>query len=129
MKPRARLDELVGLDENRICPSNSATAPGGKGLSRTRHAARDERPGPAERVDRPLRQGGGLTVRPYMPDNSGDVLRWVLEIDGAELSDMDIRTGPHPERPDVMIMLLVRGRRGSSSPAGRAGAGYRPPTR
>jgi hypothetical protein len=22
---------------------------------------------------------------------------------------MDIRTGPHPERPDVMIMLLARG--------------------
>ena len=40
--------------------------------------------GASSRTNCACRRRVALTV-PYMPDNSGDVLRWVLEIDGAEL--------------------------------------------
>lgn len=49
-----------------------------------------------------------LTVRPYMLD-SGETLRWVVEIDGRDTPDTDVRIEEHPERPDVMVMILVRG--------------------
>lgn len=48
-----------------------------------------------------------ISVDPYMPDNSGEILRWVLQIDGKEVPDIDVRTAP--EGDDWMLMLLVRG--------------------
>jgi hypothetical protein len=53
--------------------------------------------------------GAVVTVSPYMPNNSGDILRWVLRIDGEEVSDVDVRTVVHSEREDVHVMLLVYG--------------------
>jgi hypothetical protein len=49
-----------------------------------------------------------ITVSPYVRD-SGETLRWVLQIDGKEPSDLDIRTEERPERPDQISMFLVRG--------------------
>jgi hypothetical protein len=36
--------------------------------------------------------GAVVSVRPYMPDNSGAILRWVLDIDGEPVEDLDVRT-------------------------------------
>ena len=47
-----------------------------------------------------------LNVSPYV-GNSGETLRWVLLIDGAEVSDLDVRVRSDSERPEVMVMLLV----------------------
>ena len=49
--------------------------------------------------------GAVLTVSPYMPDSSGDILRWVLQIDGKEPTDMDVRIDHDP----WVVMFLVRG--------------------
>jgi hypothetical protein len=56
------------------------------------------------------RHGAGaiLTARPYMLD-SGETLRWVLEIDGNDVPDADVRIDELPERPDWRVMFLVRG--------------------
>jgi hypothetical protein len=48
-----------------------------------------------------------LTVSQYVLE-SGDTLRWILEIDGAHVY-ADVRVREHPERADVMVMLLVYG--------------------
>jgi hypothetical protein len=50
--------------------------------------------------------GAVVAVRPYMPDNSGEILRWVLEIDGEEASEADVRV---TERDGLSVMLLVGG--------------------
>jgi len=49
-----------------------------------------------------------LTVNPYVRE-SGETLRWVLEIDGTEPSNLDVRIGKHPERPNQVSMFVVRG--------------------
>jgi hypothetical protein len=46
-----------------------------------------------------------LTVRPYIID-SGEILRWVLEIDGKEPTDMDVRID---QGDPWVVMSLVRG--------------------
>jgi hypothetical protein len=48
-----------------------------------------------------------VTVRPYMPDSSGDIFRWVLEIDGNDPLDVDVLVRAQSEH--VKVMLLVRG--------------------
>lgn len=53
-------------------------------------------------------KGALLTVRPYVLD-SGETLRWTLEIDGQDLPDADVRIQDDRERPDWVVMLLVRG--------------------
>jgi hypothetical protein len=46
-----------------------------------------------------------LTVRPYIID-SGEILRWIVEIDGEDPPDMDVRI----DRGDPwVVMSLVRG--------------------
>jgi hypothetical protein len=47
-----------------------------------------------------------VTVRPYV-DGSGETLRWIVEVDGAEIHDLDVRVRSDPDRPEVMVMLLV----------------------
>ena len=49
-----------------------------------------------------------LTTRPYVLD-SGETLRWALEIDGSPVPDADVRIASHAERPGVMVMWLVHG--------------------
>jgi hypothetical protein len=49
-----------------------------------------------------------VIARPYALD-SGETLRWTLEIDGQHVPDADVRIQEHPERPDSMQMLLVYG--------------------
>ena len=53
-------------------------------------------------------KGAVLTVNPYVLD-SGETLRWIVEIDGADMPVADVRIREHPERPDVMVMFLVCG--------------------
>ena len=57
---------------------------------------------------RPVRYGTGavLTVGPYMPDSSGEILRWVLQMDGEEVDTADIRID---ERDGRSVMLLTDG--------------------
>ena len=50
--------------------------------------------------------GAVLSVDPYMPDSSGDILRWVLQIDGEEVPAADIRL---IERDGRTVMLLTDG--------------------
>jgi hypothetical protein len=52
--------------------------------------------------------GAILTVDPYVQD-SGETLRWVVQIDGADVNELDVRVQEHPERDDMMIMYLVVG--------------------
>jgi hypothetical protein len=52
--------------------------------------------------------GAVLTVSPYVLD-SGDTLRWILQIDGKEVPYADVRIQEDPDRPDWMLMFLVRG--------------------
>jgi hypothetical protein len=52
--------------------------------------------------------GAVVTVSPYVLD-SGETLRWIVEIDGENTSDVDARVESHPERSDVMVMTLVHG--------------------
>lgn len=54
-------------------------------------------------------EGAVLTVRPYMPDTSGVILRWVVELDGEEPADMDMRIEPDRDDPHWIVMSLVRG--------------------
>jgi hypothetical protein len=61
-----------------------------------------------ELIDR-YTEGALLVARPYTPDNSGEILRWIVEIDGEDLPDADILTRDDPEHPDWIVMLLVRG--------------------
>ena len=49
-----------------------------------------------------------LTVRPYVLD-SGETLRWIVEIDGVDIYDNDVRIQDDPDRPDGSVMFLVRG--------------------
>ena len=53
-------------------------------------------------------QGAVLTINPYVLD-SGETLRWILQIDGKEMPDMDVRIEERPERPGQISMSLVRG--------------------
>ena len=46
-----------------------------------------------------------LSVDPYMPDSSGDILRWVVQINFKDL-EADIRI---VERDDRTVMLLTDG--------------------
>jgi hypothetical protein len=50
--------------------------------------------------------GAVVTVDPYTPDSSDDILRWVLLIDGEDVSDADIRVS---ERDGRGVMLLTGG--------------------
>lgn len=49
-----------------------------------------------------------ITAGPYV-DEPGGTLRWFVQVDGEEVSDLDVATRPDPERDDVMLMVLVRG--------------------
>lgn len=60
-----------------------------------------------ELIDR-YTEGAILTVRPYVLE-SGETLRWTLEVDGEPVPDADILTREHPEHPGWIVMLLVRG--------------------
>lgn len=91
----------------------------GRGATRARLAHRaaqkrryDRHRGPVSLLDELIERYGKdavVTVDPYMPDSSGEILRWVLQIDGMEVSDVDVRIGEHPKHRDVMVMLLVHG--------------------
>jgi hypothetical protein len=50
--------------------------------------------------------GAIVTVYPYMPDNSGEILRWDVEIDGKTDPDVDVRLR---EEGELRILLLVTG--------------------
>jgi len=50
---------------------------------------------PAERYG----EDAVVTASPYMDDN-GDTIRWILEINGAPITDADIRLQPQADRPD-----------------------------
>jgi hypothetical protein len=50
--------------------------------------------------------GAILSVDPYVGD-SGETLRWIITIDGHEVSDADVRVEEHPERAGVTVMSLV----------------------
>jgi hypothetical protein len=52
--------------------------------------------------------GAVVTVRPFVLDSGGETLRWIVEIDGEDTSDVDARVESSPERPGVMVMALVR---------------------
>jgi hypothetical protein len=41
--------------------------------------------------------------------DTGETLRWVVEIDGKDVPDVDARVERHPERSGVMVMTFVRG--------------------
>jgi hypothetical protein len=51
-------------------------------------------------------EGAIVTVSPYMPDSSGDILRWVLQIDGKEPTDLDVRID---QGDPWVVTFLVRG--------------------
>jgi hypothetical protein len=53
-------------------------------------------------------EGAIITVRPYVLD-SGETLRWIVEINGVDVPDVDVAVRPDSERTDVMVMLLVYG--------------------
>ena len=50
--------------------------------------------------------GAVLSVDPYMPDSSGEILRWVLQIDLEEVGTADIRVS---ERDGRTVMPLTDG--------------------
>ena len=50
-------------------------------------------------------EGAIVAVRPYMND-TGETLRWFVEIDGLDVPDLDVRDS---RRGELMVMLLVRG--------------------
>jgi hypothetical protein len=60
-----------------------------------------------ERLQARYDDGAIIVVAPYMPDSSGDILRWVVRIDGVDVPEIDVRIDQRPERPDVMVMRLV----------------------
>ena len=47
-----------------------------------------------------------ISVDPYMPDTSGEILRWVMMIDWKEVPEADIRVS---EREGRSVMLLTDG--------------------
>jgi hypothetical protein len=49
-----------------------------------------------------------LSVRPYVLD-SGEILRWVVEINGEDAPDMDVRITEDPEGFEFVLTFLVRG--------------------
>ena len=49
-------------------------------------------------------------MSPYV-DDSGETLRWVVQVDGAYVDELDVRTEDHPEREGVVVMYLVAGDR------------------
>jgi hypothetical protein len=49
-----------------------------------------------------------ITVGPYIPE-SGEVLRWVVLLDGSSAHDLDAAVHVDPDNPDYMVMTLVRG--------------------
>jgi hypothetical protein len=60
-----------------------------------------------ELIDR-YGQDAVVTARPHMLD-SGETYRWELAIDGDNVPEADVHMRRHPERRDVMVLLLVRG--------------------
>jgi hypothetical protein len=53
-------------------------------------------------------EGAVVSARPWVND-AGEADRWFIEIDGMEVSDIDLRIHPDSKRPGVMVMLLVYG--------------------
>jgi hypothetical protein len=53
-------------------------------------------------------EGAILTVGPYVLA-SGETLRWIVEIDGLDVPDIDVRIDEDVERPDIKLMILVHG--------------------
>ena len=51
-------------------------------------------------------KGAVVTVYPYV---DGDTSRWMVEIDGSAVSDVDVRVKEHPKHPDWWLMFLVDG--------------------
>ena len=51
-------------------------------------------------------EGALLTVRPYMPDGTGEVLRWEAQIDGQYLSDADVALREAPNSGPVRMLLV-----------------------
>ena len=47
-----------------------------------------------------------LTVRPYMPEGAGEVLRWEAQIDGQYLSDADVALREAPDGGPVRMLLV-----------------------
>jgi hypothetical protein len=50
-------------------------------------------------------EGAIVTVSPYVLD-SGETFRWSVQIDGKEVSDIDVRVDEDPETGDQMVMRL-----------------------
>jgi hypothetical protein len=56
-------------------------------------------------------EAGVLSVRPYVLE-SGETARWLVEIDGEDVPDADVRITEDPEGPEgfeFVLMFLVRG--------------------
>ena len=47
-----------------------------------------------------------LTVRPYMTDETGEVLRWEAQIDGQYPSDADVALREAPDSGAVRMLLV-----------------------
>jgi hypothetical protein len=54
-------------------------------------------------------RGTVITVRPYIPAASGEILRWVVLLDGSSEHDLDAKVEVDPNKPEHMVMTLVRG--------------------
>jgi hypothetical protein len=50
--------------------------------------------------------GAVISVDSYMPDDSGEILRWILTIAGEDVPDVDVRV---VEREGFIIFVLVSG--------------------
>jgi hypothetical protein len=53
-------------------------------------------------------RGAVVTVSPDTPD-SGDTVRWVVQIDGVEERRVDVRVDRDPGDPETTVATLVRG--------------------
>jgi hypothetical protein len=60
----------------------------------------------AELVDR-YGEDAVVTARPYVSE-SGEIVRWFLEIDGKDVPDADLQVTELPESHGTTVMLLVR---------------------
>ena len=67
-------------------------------MSSVREPLPEEQPVLLDKLIERYRAGAVLTVRAYMPDSEGQILRWVLLIDGEEVTDARIRIGARDGR-------------------------------
>jgi hypothetical protein len=68
-----------------------------------------------------LDDGALIAVGPYVLD-TGETLRWIVQINGVDAPELDVRVRERPWDPDVVEVFLVEGEEELGSSPGRRSA-------